>query len=163
MEIRWAKEEDLERLVEIFNYEVLNGVSSFCIETRTVEERRGWFEEHDRACHPLIVAEVEGEVAGYASLSAYRSYEAYHGTVELSIYVDHRFQRRRVGASLMEEILHLAREQEGIHSVLSVITEGNEASICLHEKFQFTFCGALKEVGKKFGRYLDVRFYELIV
>ena len=163
MIIRWAEPEDLERIVEIFNYEVLNGTSSFSIYPKTMEERREWFEEHNRDTHPLIVAEKEGKVIGYASLSSYRSNDAYDSSVELSIYVDRDYRGQRVGKSLMEHLLKLARENGGIHAVLSVITGDNEVSMRLHEKFGFECCGVTREVGKKFGRYLDTAIYELIL
>lgn len=163
MVIRWAEPEDLEAIVEIFNYEIINGTSSFSIHPKTVEERRGWFEEHDKDTHPLIVAEEEGKVVGYASLSAYRSYDAYASSVELSVYVDRDHRGQSVGKSLMEHLLRLARENGKVHAVLSVITGDNEASMRLHEKFGFECCGVTREVGKKFGRYLDTAIYELIL
>lgn len=163
MVIRWAVPEDLEAIVEIFNYEIINGTSSFSIHPKTVEERRGWFEEHDKDTHPLIVAEEEGKVVGYASLSAYRSYDAYASSVELSVYVDRDHRGQSVGKSLMEHLLRLARENGKVHAVLSVITGDNEVSMRLHEKFGFECCGVTREVGKKFGRYLDTAIYELIL
>lgn len=163
MVIRWAEPEDLEAIVEIFNYEIINGTSSFSIHPKTVEERRGWFEEHDKDTHPLIVAEEEGKVVGYASLSAYRSYDAYASSVELSVYVDRDYRGQSVGKSLMEHLLRLARENGKVHAVLSVITGDNEVSMRLHEKFGFECCGVTREVGKKFGRYLDTAIYELIL
>lgn len=163
MTIRWAEPGDLEKIVEIFNYEVLNGTSSFTIQPKTVEERRAWFEEHDRERHPLIVAEEEGAVIGYACLSPYRSYDAYASSAELSVYVDRNCRGRKAGHALMEHLLGLARENGKIHAVLSVITGDNKISMGLHEKFGFTCCGVTKEVGKKFGRYLDTAIYELIL
>lgn len=163
MTIRWAELKDLERMVEIFNYEIVNGTSSFSIHPKTVEERKSWFEEHDRLWHPLIVAEEEGTVIGYACLSTYRSYDAYDTSAELSVYVDRNYRGRRVGHALMERLLEVARENGKIHAVLSVITGDNKTSMGLHEKFGFTCCGVTKEVGKKFGRYLDTAIYELIL
>lgn len=163
MEIRWAEKRDLERLTEIFNYEVVNATSSFARRPRTAEEREAWFEEHDWDTHPLIVAEMDGRVAGYASLSTFRSYEAYEASVELSVYVDSDVRGQGIGKALMEHILGMARENDRIHTVISVITGDNETSIRLHEKFGFDCCGTLKEVGFKFGRYLDAAFYQLPV
>ena len=113
--------------------------------------------------HPLIVAEEKGEIAGYATLSTYREKEAYKSTVELSVYVSPNHRRIGVGTKLMEEILHLARNDESIHTVVSVITSGNAASCRLHEKFGFTFSGTIKEVGIKLGKYVDIDNYFLIV
>ena len=72
MIIRWAEKSDLQSLVDIFNYEVLNGTASFSIRPRSLEERTVWFEQHDRGRFPLIVAEEDKRAVGYASLSVYR-------------------------------------------------------------------------------------------
>lgn len=161
--IRTAEREDVQRLLDIYNYEVLNGVATFDLQPKTLEERMVWFEEHNIKNHPLIVAVVDGEIAGYASLSPYRTKEAYVSTVELSVYVDRSFRGRGVATALMEAILKLAREDERTHIVVSVITHGNEASEKLHKKFGFDYSGTLHEVGVKFGRYLDIDNFELRV
>lgn len=161
MIIRQAKTEDLTQLMNIYNYEVVNGVSTLDIQPRTYEERKIWFEQHNINHHPLIVADIEGHIAGYASLSSYREKEAYRSTVELSIYIAPEDRKKGVATILMEQILKLAREDETLHSVVSVITSGNEASCKLHEKFGFTFCGTIQEVGMKFGKYQDIDNYRL--
>ena len=163
MRVRQAKEQDLPQLLEIYNYEVLNGVATFDLEPKTLEERRVWLLEHNVGNHPLIVAEAEGKVAGYASLSAYREKEAYASTVELSIYIGDGYRKQGIATILMEEILRMAREDERTHLVVSVITGENEVSAKLHEKFGFTFCGKVHEAGFKHGRYLDIVTYELLV
>ena len=88
MIIRIAQESDLPALCEIYNYEVKNTTVTFDLNPKSVEERRGWFDAHNVDNHPLIVAEVDGVVAGYACLSSYRLLEAYKETVELSVYVE---------------------------------------------------------------------------
>ena len=104
-----------------------------------------------------------GRIAGYATLSSYRTKEAYASTVELSVYIAPDFRRRGVASRLMEEILKLAREDERTHLVVSVITSGNEASAALHNKFGFTFAGNIPEAGVKFGEYQGIDQYYLIV
>ena len=163
LKIRTARPEDLPALTEIYNYEVLHGVATFDLHPRTLEERRVWLEAHNVDNHPLLTAELEGTVAGYASLSPYREKEAYRSTVELSVYVAPEARGRGVATALMGEVLALARKDEGTHTVVSVITAGNAASVRLHEKFGFTYCGTLPAVGKKFGRFLDTVYYSLIV
>ena len=154
---------DLEQMLEIYNYEVRTGVATFDLHEKTLEEWRGWFQAHNTDNHPLIVAEIGGRVAGYATLSAYRDKEAYTSTVELSIYVSPDFRRMGVATELMAEILRMAREDGRTHNVVSVITSGNEASVKLHGKFGFTFCGTIPEVGVKFGRQLGIDNFSLIV
>ena len=161
MKIRTAQREDLRQLLDIYNYEVEHGVATLDLRPKTMEEWERWFAAHNVENHPLIVAERDGSVAGYASLSSYREKEAYRTTVELSVYVAPDCRHCGVATALMEEILRMAREDASIHMVVSVITAGNEASSRLHEKFGFTFCGTIPEVGMKFGRYLDIDNYWL--
>lgn len=163
MQIRIAQETDLPALCKIYNYEVEHTTVTFDLNPKTVEERRGWFEAHNVENHPLIVAEVDGIVAGYACLSPYRHLEAYKETVELSVYVDRHFRGQGIARALMQTILDDARGREDIHSVISVITGDNEISIHLHEKFGFAYCGTMREMGCKFGKMLDIVNYQLLV
>lgn len=155
--------QDLQSLLDIYNYEVEHGVATLDLKPKTLAEREVWLCSHNVENHPLIVAELYGHVAGYASLSPYREKEAYRSTVELSVYVSPDCRRQGVATALMEEILNLARMDDRTHLVVSVITSGNQASIRLHEKYGFTFCGTIHEVGVKSGRYLDIENYELKV
>ncbi len=163
MIIRKPLREDIPALLEIYNYEVKNGIATLDINSKTLTDWEKWYDNHNIKNHPLIVCEDEGEVAGYATLSSYREKEAYKSTVELSVYVSPRHRRMGIGTLLMEEILRLAREDENTHTVVSVITSGNAASCRLHEKFGFTFCGTIKEVGMKFSEYIDIDNYSLRV
>lgn len=163
MIIRKADQKDIMPLLEIYNYEVVNSTSTFDLNPKTYEEWKTWFFAHNVGNHPLIVAEVDGQVAGYASLSSYREKEAYKSTVELSVYVGVDFRRRGVATALMNEILRMAKEDESIHTVVSVITSENAGSEELHHKMGFKFCGTIHEVGEKFGRYLSISNYELQV
>lgn len=163
MIIRTAQAGDIEALLDIYNYEVENTTATFDINKKTFEQWREWYNNHNIGNHPLIVAEVDGVTAGYASLSTYREKEAYKSTVELSVYVATRFRRQGVATALMEEILRLAKEDEHTHTVVSVITGENTESVRLHEKFGFNYSGTIHEVGVKFGRYLSIINYELQV
>jgi L-amino acid N-acyltransferase len=163
MIIRKAELRDLKELLEIYNYEVKNGISTLDLEPRTMEEREKWFYMHNVMNHPLYVAELENHIAGYASLSSYRPKEAYKTTVELSIYIGADYRKKGVASALLAYILDEARRDERTHTVVSVITAGNEASRKLHQKFGFEFCGTIKEVGMKFGEYRDIENYSLKV
>ena len=163
MEIRIARREDLQQLLDIYNYEVVHGVATLDLQPKSLEEWERWFDAHNIKNHPLLVAVKAGRVAGYASLSSYRQKEAYRSTVELSIYISPDFRRQGVATALMEAILQAARQDPLTHTVVSVITDGNEVSRKLHEKFGFTYCGAIREVGMKFGAYLDILNFSLIV
>lgn len=163
MEIRKAERRDLQALLAIYNYEVEHGVATLDLQKKDLTQWGQWFDAHNVANHPLIVAEVDGHIAGYASLSDYREKEAYKSTVELSVYIAPEDRRKGVATALMEEILREAREDVRTHTVVSVITAGNEASIRLHGRFGFEFCGTIREVGMKFGKYLDIENYSLFV
>lgn len=163
MKIRAAEEQDMPELLGIYNYEVEKGYATFDLKPKTMEERMVWFWEHNRDNHPLIVAEEDGKAVGYASLSPYRVKEAYAATVELSLYVHKDYRRRGIAAELAEAILNMAREREDIHTVISVITGGNAASMKLHKKLGFTYCGTMREVGVKFGKLLDIENYQIMV
>lgn len=176
LRIRTAERKDIQALLDIYNYEVINGVATLDLEAKAYEEWEQWFAAHNIKNHPLYVAEIEdsdtdadaelfaaGDVAGYASLSSYREKQAYCSTVELSIYIAPKYRGQGVASALMEFVLERAKEDESTHTVVSVITSGNVASSRLHEKFGFTFCGRIPEVGMKFGNYLDIDNYSLRV
>lgn len=176
IQIRKGRPEDIQALLDIYNYEVINGTATFDLQPKTLAERTQWYEEHQTDLHPLLVAELPAQqekdgvtvqtqsiVAGYATLSSYRPKAAYDSTVELSLYVSPLCRGRGVATALMKAILQAARECPKIHMVVSVITGGNAASIHLHEKFGFTHCGTLHEVGFKHGAYHNIDHYELKV
>lgn len=163
MKIRMAERKDMPALLDIYNYEVEKGYATFDLNPKTMEERMNWFEEHNVGNHPLIVAEEDGVAVGYASLSPYRVKEAYAATVELSLYIHRDYRRRGIAGMLAEEILAMAKARQDIHTVISVITGGNAASVHLHEKLGFTHCGTIREVGVKFGRLLDIENYQIMV
>lgn len=159
--IRNAVKADVPEILEIYNDAVRNLAATFDLEEKTLEERMEWF-SHYGGAYPLIVAEIDGKVAGYSSLSKFREKEAYKSTVELSLYIAPDCRGRGLGKALMEEILKLAK-QNGFHTVISGITSGNEVSVRLHEQFSFDYIGNFREVGKKFGVWQDVLFYQLLL
>ncbi|BCJ96651.1 N-acetyltransferase [Anaerocolumna cellulosilytica] len=163
MIIRKAEKKDLVHLLEIYNYEVMHGISTLDLAPKTIEEWDVWFCAHNVDNHPLFVAEADNQVAGYASLSAYREKEAFKTTVELSIYIGPEHRNKGIASALMKIVLDEAKRDEKIHTIVSVITAGNEGSRRLHEKFGFEFCGTIKEVGMKFGTFRDIENYSLIV
>lgn len=163
MVIRKAELRDLEQLLDIYNYEVLHGVATLDLQPKTLEERRVWFDEHNINHHPLYVAEIDDHIAGYASLSSYREKEAYQSTAELSVYVGYNDRKKGVANALISHLLEEAKKDDTMHTIVSVITDGNEASIKLHQKFGFEYCGTIQEVGVKFGQYLDIVNYRLTV
>lgn len=159
--LREATLEDLPEMLAIYNEAVLNSAATFDLEAQTLEERTVWFNTHGGK-YPLIVAELDGKVAGYACLSPFRVKPAYSYSTELSIYIDADFRGHGIGSTLMTDILNRAADL-GYHTVISGLVGGNEASRKLHEKFGFSYIGVFKEVGLKFGEWHDVHFYQLFM
>lgn len=161
MIIRDAVITDVERLAGIYNWAVANTTASFDINEVTLANRMEWF-SHYGGIYPLIVAETDGKVVGYSSLSKFREKEGYARTVELSVYIDPEYHGNGIGKRLMEEIIERGRKL-GHHAIMSGITADNEISIKMHGKFGFKSCGCMREVGYKFGKWQDVIFYQLII
>ena len=159
--VREAQLEDIERLTEIYNWAVENTTASFDYTPQTVEKRKEWF-SHYGGKHPLIVAEVDGVVAGYSSLSKFREKEGYARTVEISVYVHPEFHGRGIGNRLMSEIINRGKDI-GHHVIVAGITAGNDVSVKMHEKFGFKLCAHFRHVGYKFGQWQDCLFYELLL
>ena len=126
-----------------------------------MEDRRKWFKHHGDK-HPVIVAEAGGRVVGWGSLSAYHERSAYRRTVENSVYVHHEHHRRGVGSSLMKELISRARVL-GHRAIIAGIDSSQAGSVALHARFNFEKVGHLKQVGFKFGRWLDVIYMELVL
>ncbi len=161
MIIRKAKISDLNGITEIYNDAIKNTVATFDLEPKTSEEQKIWFRNHGSK-NPILVAEHNGVIVGWAALSKYDDKPAYSDTVELSLYVKEEFQGQGIGKKLMEKIIEEGKKA-GVHVILARITEGNKISTHLHEKFGFKHAGILKEVGFKFGKRLDVYLMEKIL
>ena len=161
--IRPAQQQDLPALLAIYNHEILNGVATFDLQPKSLAERQSWFDEHNKNNHPLLVAEQDGEVLGYASLSRYAEKAAYNSTVELSVYIAPSARRQGIASQLMLAVIDLAKKDNATHLIVSLITGTNQASISLHRKFGFNKVGTLHQVGYKHQQFLDVHIYELFV
>ncbi len=161
MLIRPATNGDVAAITGIYNQSVADTTASFDLVPKTPEERAAWLERHGPR-HPVIVADVDGVIAGWASLSPYSERPAYDDTAEISIYIDHGWHRRGIGAALGMELLARARAA-GLHCIIARICTENEASLNLTRSLGFTGAGTLHQVGFKFGRWLDVAQLELVL
>jgi L-amino acid N-acyltransferase YncA len=154
MEVRLARQEDIEAIRAIYNEEVLGSTVTFDLRPRTTEEQRAWMARHQGA-HPAVVA-VEGHtVVGFGSLSPFRDRAAYATTVEDSLYVDAAWRGKGVGRLLLDELVALAVAR-GFHTVIARVSGDNEPSIALHRRCGFAPVGVEREVGRKFGQWIDV-------
>ena len=154
-QVRLARLDDAEAIRSIYNLEVTESTVTFDLVPRSLLDQQRWLEQHAGA-HPAVVAvDHGGVIVGFASLSPYRSRPAYSTTVEDSVYVRRDRQRQGVGRALLQELLSLAT-LHGFHSVIGRIVDGHQASIGLHRLCGFELVGVEREVGRKFGRWLDV-------
>jgi L-amino acid N-acyltransferase len=161
MLVRTATLEDAEAIRAIYNREVLESTVTFDLVPRTLAEQQDWQRARAGAM-TVIVAELDGVVAGFGALSAYRDRPGYRTSVENSVYVDPAHRGRGLGDALVERLLVDARAH-GFHAVFARIVGGHHASIALHRKHGFRVVGTEREVGRKFGQWLDVVLMECLV
>lgn len=159
--IRRAELKDIPALMDIYNEAILHTTATFDTEIKDYENRLAWYKEHTGR-YAILVYEEDERVKGYVSLSRYRDRKAFDPSVEISIYIHKDYRGQGIGNRLMEEILSVAGESKEIHTVISLITSENEASIHLHEKYGFAYCGQIREAGVKFGRTLSLNAYQIV-
>jgi phosphinothricin acetyltransferase len=156
MRVRLAEAGDAEAIRTIYNLEVLGTeITTFDLVPRTLEEQEAWLARHQGA-YPAVVATGPAEVvAGFGSLSPFRSRPGYATTVEDSVYVDRACRGAGVGRAVLQELIGLAGVH-GFHAVVARVVGANEASIGLHRSCGFETVGVEREIGRKHGRWLDV-------
>src|SRR6266487_6479316 len=163
MKVRPATHDDLCGILEVYNEAVLNTTATYDYEPRTLEHRTAWFEDHVKHNNPLFVAlNQEGNVVGWSALNRYHDRKGYQFTTENSVYVAADLRGQGIGKLLMRPLVEAAR-QRGLHAILAGIDAQNEASIRLHASFGFVKVAHFKQVGFKFGRWLDVVYMELLL
>ena len=153
--MRVADVGDAEAIRSIYNPEVLESTVTFDLVPRSLEEQQAWLQARSGAHAVLVAEDGDGDLVGFASLSPYKDRPAYSTTVEDSVYVRRDQQGRGVGRVLLAELLAVAN-RHGFHAVIGRIVGGHEASIRLHAGLGFEIVGTEREVGRKFGRWLDV-------
>lgn len=149
-----AARSDLPAINDIYNYYVLNSTATYQEDPETIESRAAWFARHGPA-HPVTIARIGDAIVGWASLSPYHPRSAYRRTVESSVYVDSSIHRRGIGRALMQDLISRAREA-GHHTIIAGIDAEQAPSMALHESLGFVRVAHLRQVGFKFGRWLDV-------
>lgn len=160
--IRPADIIDLPAILEIVNYNIENTTAVYDYDAKSLADIEFWLQQKQQHGWPVIVAVAAGIVAGYATYGTFRFKEGYKHTIEHSVYVSHGYLGRGIGGLLLAELIQLAKDQ-GYHTMIGGIDAGNKSSIAFHEKFGFTSSGVLKEVGYKFGQWLDVQFMQLML
>lgn len=150
-------------ILAIFNEAIANSTALYDYRPRTAESMVAWFEAKARGRFPVIGIENDaGELLGFGSYGTFRERPAYKYTVEHSVYVDTRFRGQGVGRALLQALIAAAEKQD-YHVLIGGIDAANTTSIRLHESLGFTHCGTVQQSGFKFGRWLDLAFYQKIL
>ncbi|RPJ64083.1 MAG: N-acetyltransferase family protein [Dehalococcoidia bacterium] len=158
--IKKATIEDVAAITAIYNDAILKLSATFDTEPKSLEEENRWFAAHSGK-FPVLVAESDGKVTGWASLSKWSDRCAYSETAEASMYISEESRGQGTGRKLLSAILEEG-QKAGLHTVIARIVEGNAASIHLCESMGFEHIGTMKEVGRKFGKLLDVHLMQII-
>lgn len=153
--LREATVADAQAISDIFNHYALHSTANFATTTEDAADRKRWFLEHAKAGLPVLVAELDSRIVGWASLSPYHTRCAYRQTVEPSVYLHPDYIGKGLGKQLLRRLMTLASARR-YHCLVALICSENTSSIELFRNFGFEPAGRLKEVGKKFDRWLDV-------
>ena len=152
-----------DAILAILNDAIVNSTALYDYKPRTPEMMQAWFEAKAKGRFPVIgVESSDGELMGFASYGTFRAFPAYKYTVEHSVYVDARFRGQGLGRVLLQQVIEAARAQD-YHVLVGGIDSTNRTSIALHEKAGFTHSGTIQQAGFKFGRWLDLAFYQFIL
>jgi phosphinothricin acetyltransferase len=160
-QIRSATEADFSAITAITNEAIVYSTAVWHVTPTTLEARISWWQDRMARGFPVLVAtagDAEGAgVLGFASYGDFRPFAGYAATVEHSIYVDPQAQGRGIGSALLAALIDHAAKA-GLHVMVGGIEAGNAASVALHRKAGFVEAGTLREVGRKFDRWLDLLF-----
>ena len=158
--IREAVENDLIDILEIYNDAILNTTAIYDYNSHTIDDRKQWFEKKKQEGYPILVVEENNKVIGFATYGPFRAWPAYKYTVEHSIYVDGKCRNKGTGTLLTKELIRIINERE-FATMVAGIDESNEKSISMHEKLGFKYTGRIDKAGFKFGKWLNLVFYQL--
>ena len=161
--LKQCTEDQLPEILAIFNEAILNSTSLYDYKPRTLNMIVAWFAEKQKGNYPVTGAfDQKGSLLGFMSYGVFRVRPAYKYTIEHSVYVRSDMRGHGIGKVLLREIIKSAREQN-YHVLIGGIDASNAVSIKLHEKEGFEFSGLIKQAGYKFGKWLDLAFYQLIL
>jgi L-amino acid N-acyltransferase len=161
LSVRLATVTDVPAITAIYNHYIETSTCTYQIALDTEAAREAWLAART-ASHPGTVAELGGEIVGWGSLSQFRPRDGYRHAVENSLYVRHDRHRLGIGAALLSDLVARARAAEH-RVIIAGISAEQTASIALHRRFGFTEAGLLRQVGRKFDRWLDLAYWELVL
>jgi phosphinothricin acetyltransferase len=162
MVIRHANRADLQAILDIYNDAILNTTAVYSYQPHTLEMRQQWYDEKIEKNIPVITADVDGRAVGFASYGPFRAWPAYKYSVEHSVYVHREFRNRGIARELLTLLIDIVRKKD-VHTIIAGIDADNAASIHLHRQLGFEDAAYFKQVGYKFGKWLDLRFLQLIL
>ncbi len=162
IQIRAYQNQDTQSILEIINYNILHSTSLYDYSVRSFEQQKAILDEKIKKGFPVIIAENNGKVLGFAMYSEFRFREAYQFTVEHSVYVSEQYHGKGIGKLLLSELIVLAKAKK-LHTMIGVVDSENHSSIKFHEQFGFKTVGIIKESGYKFDRWLDSVFLQLLL
>ena len=160
--VRHATENDIPGMLSIYNDIILNTTAVYDYKPHTLEMRQYWYKTKQEQGFPVFVADEDGSVAGFGSIGPFRAWAAYKYSVENSVYVAADSRGKGIGKLLIPPLIDAARQLQ-MHTVIAGIDATNESSIRLHKSFGFEEAAHFKQVGYKFGRWLDLKFFQLIL
>ena len=149
-------------ILEILNEAIVNSTALYDYKPRAPQAMVGWFKAKEAGRFPVIGAMEGSQLLGFASYGTFRAWPAYKYTVEHSVYVHRDHRGKGIGPALMKRLIDAARDQE-YHVMVGGIDAANRTSIAMHEKLGFTHAGTVRHAGYKFGRWLDLAFYQLLL
>jgi L-amino acid N-acyltransferase len=150
-------------ILDIFNEAIANSTALYDYKPRTLESMAEWFKAKEAGRFPVIgTVAQDGQLMGFASYGIFRAWPAYKYSVEHSVYVHKDHRGKGIGMALMQQLIAAAREQQ-YHTMIGGIDITNTGSIALHEKLGFVHAGTIKQAGYKFGKWLDLGFYQLLL
>jgi phosphinothricin acetyltransferase len=156
-------ERHADAILEIFNEAIVNSTALYDYKPREPQSMVQWFEVKRNGGFPVIgLEDINGVLLGFGSYGTFRRWPAYKYSVEHSVYVHKDHRGRGLGRTVLRELITAAR-QNGVHAMLGGLDATNIASIALHEQLGFKHVGTLSQVGFKFGRWLDLAFYQLLL
>lgn len=158
--IRQANERDLNDILIIYNNAILNTTAVYTYKAQTLEQLKLWFENKIKDGYPVFVYEKNNRIAGFSTYGPFRAWPAYKYTVEHSVYVKTECRNKGIGTSLVNKIIEDTKQRE-YATLVAGIDSLNVKSIKMHQKLGFQYSGIIKRAGYKFGKWLDLTFYQL--
>jgi len=149
-------------ILAILNEAIVNSTALYDYKPRAPESMVTWFNAKQSGKYPVLGLEEDGQLRGFASYGSFRPWPAYKYSVEHSVYIHKEHRGKGLGLILMRRLIEVATEQQ-LHVMVGGIDAENQNSIALHKKLGFAHAGTIRQAGFKFGRWLDLAFYQLLL